>query len=344
MNNKRLILIIMIFGIILVAFFRRGDNGTVGKFAAPNEKLAHYNDAVSKLKDGSLWKPAGWGSGEYISTIPIIKAGAVVDLDSGEVLWSMNLKQRTATASLSKLATVMTALDVSSPDKLLTVSDDASEQIPTKLGLKTGEKLKLSEAVDGAILTSANDATETIADSLGREVGIGTQSFMDLVNLKLGKIGAVDSHFVTATGLDAHNHYSTVYDLAIVAHEAWRNYPQITDVARQSFIHLDGNGNHRQIDLPNWNALLGTYPGVNGLKIGYTEDAGYCTIDTASRDGKNLVVVVLGAKSIEDRESAGAVLLNYGFAKRGVATFPIAALELKRRYADWQRELSYGGR
>src|SRR5579872_1090048 len=145
--DKRLILVFAIFGVMTFAYFQKPHTVSSNQFSNFDEKRALYNRAVASIKSGSGWKPVGWGSGDYITTIPTIKAGAVIDLDNGNVIWSMNLKQKTATASLSKLATVMTALDIYSPDKVLTVSEDASEQIPTKLGLTPGEKLTLSEAI-----------------------------------------------------------------------------------------------------------------------------------------------------------------------------------------------------
>src|SRR5438132_464276 len=126
-----------------------------------------------------------------------------------------------------------------------------------------------------------------------------------------------------------------------MAHEAVTNYPLITDAASRDYVHLDANENHRMIDLPNWNALLGSYPGVNGLKIGYTEEAGHVTMVTADRNGKKLLAIVIGAKSIEDREMAAARLLNYGYASYGIKEYPLADINLVKRFEDWRRQLSY---
>lgn len=310
------------------------------KYYSPVTKDINLSFAKNKIKPGTGWKPKGWGSGEYLTDIPIIKAGAVINFDTGEVIWSMNLKQKIAPASLTKLATVMTALDIAPSDKLLSVSDDSAGQIPTKLGLKSGEKLTLEEAVSAAILTSANDAAETISDSLGKEVGSGTNDFMKLVNTKLQRIGANDSNFETSTGLDSNNHYSTVYDLAIIAHESKVSYPLISQVAATDYKRLVANSNHKLFDLPNWNALLGTYPGVDGLKIGYTESSGNSTIVTANREGEKLMAIVIGANSLDAREIAAATLLNLGFSHLGLAPYPVGQLDLVRRYEDWHKQLT----
>lgn len=350
LREKRIILIAAMVFAGIFTFLARPNSYENYQSFYPNDafknsasKKANYNKALSKIAGSSEWKPQGWGSGEYLTTIPKIKAGAVIDLDSGEVLWSMNLKDKIVPASLSKVATVMSALDIAPENKLLDVSQEAAGQIPTKLGLRSGEKLTLEEAVAAAILTSANDATETIADSLGREIGSGTETFMELVNKKLEMLGAVDSHFVTSTGLDDDNHYSTVYDLAIIGREALTGYPLIKEVAALDYKKLPASGNHRLFDLPNWNALLGTYPGVDGLKIGFTEKAGHATMVSASRGGKRMLAVVIGAKSLEEREIAAATLLNYGFAKSGIVGYPIASLDLVGRFEDWRRQLSQGG-
>lgn len=333
--------------LILAALFAATKifgNGNGGGILSPlpERKTVAMAAAEGKITGDNSWKPKGWGSGDYIDLLPTIRAGAVINVDSGDVLWSMNLKQKIAPASLTKLATVMTALDIFPKDEVIKVSQDAADQVPTKLGLKVGEKLKLSEAVQAAILTSANDATEAISDSLGNEMGDGTKTFMQLVNKKLAKIGADSTHFETSTGLDSNNHFSTIYDLAIIAHAAKANYPLIANVAKSDYARLAANSDHKLFDLPNWNALLGTYPGVDGLKIGYTENAGYSTIVTANRDGHELMAIVSGADSLENRERAGAMLLNYGFSKYGVEAYPVNSLNLVSRYEDWRRQLSAG--
>lgn len=344
--EKRLLLLVAAV-IFIVAIIFRGQAEGFGReniMPAPlASKGAAFAAAAGKIKPGSSWKPIGYGSGRYLATIPKIIAGAVVDLDSGEVVWSMNLMGRIAPASLTKVAVVMTAIDVAGLEAELKVSRRAASQIPTKLGLKEGEKLKLEEAIAAAILTSANDATEAISDSLGLEVGLGTSTFMELVNKKLQAIGTVSSNFETSTGLDSDFHYSTVYDLAIIGHEALTNYPYISEVASVTYKKLPASSDHRLFDLPNWNALLGTYPGVNGLKIGFTERSGHSTMVSAERNGKKMLAIVIGARSLEEREIAAATLLNYGFSEKGIRAYPIASLDLVGRFEDWRRQLSQGG-
>lgn len=338
--EKRLVLLLFLILLATLLFSNISAEPKQIVVTTLPDKKQLLESARNKVGGKDSWKPKGWGSGEYIGALPIIKAGAVVDIESGEVLWSMNLKEKIAPASLTKLATVLTALDIASSSDIIQVSDEAASQIPTKLGLSQGDKLTLYEAIAGAILTSANDATEAIADDIGHEIGNGTVSFMDLVNTKLARIGAVDSHFETATGLDSTNHYSTVYDLAIIAHAARENM-QISEIASKDYLRLEANFNHKLIDLPNWNALLGTYPGVDGLKIGYTEAAGHATIVTAKRDGKSLAAIVVGASSVEDREIGAATLLNFGFSKYGIEAYPVSKLDLVKRFEDWRRQLSY---
>ncbi|MCR4324659.1 MAG: hypothetical protein NUV69_03145 [Candidatus Curtissbacteria bacterium] len=338
--EKRIILIAFIVALMVLFYRSESDLSASSQQTYADPKRTAFVEASKKLTAGSNWTPKGYGSGEYLETIPRIKAGAVIDFDSGEVIWSQNLKNRISPASITKVATVMTALDIASKDKVISVSVKAAEQIPTKLGLEFGERLTLEEAIKASMLTSANDAAEAIADYLGSDIGDGSGAFMNLVNLKLEKIGALDSNFETPTGLDGNNHYSTVYDLAILAHEAKANYPFINQIASSEYIRLAPNGNHRLFDLPNWNALLGTYPGVDGLKIGYTENAGHVTAVTAEREGKKLIVIVIGAKSLEDREIAAATLLNYGFEKRGVEPYSVDDLDLVERFQDWKRQLT----
>ncbi len=338
--EKRLVLLAMMFALGTFIFHHGYKIKSVGDATAVDKKIRTLA-AESKIRPDKQWVPSARGSSESVEGLPTINAGAVIDFNTGNVFWSKNLKAKVAPASLAKLVVVMTALDLENQNKEIVVSQEAANLIPTKLGLKSGEILTLDEAVAAAILTSANDATEAIADSLGEEFGGGSQDFMKLVNMKLAKIGAYDSHFTNATGLDDAGSFSTVYDLAIIAHGAKTNYPLIAKTAASDYRRLDANANHKLFDLPNWNALLGTYPGVDGLKIGYTEAAGHVTIVTANRNGHELMAIIIGAKSLEDREIAAATLLNYGFNKYGIEAFPIDSLDLVKRYEDWHRQLSF---
>lgn len=340
LSKRVLILVVMTISVILMLEKTTSVNSETLPMASNN--YSAFDVAQAKIKGDSDWKPQGWGSGEYLTTLPVIKAGAVLDFDTGEVIWSMNLKQKTATSSLSKLATVTTALDIANGDALIPVTQAAADQIPTKIGLAQGESLTLNDSIAAAVMTSANDSAEAIAQGLGQSLGGGESKFMELVNLKLKKLGATDSNFVNPTGLDDSSHYSTVYDLALVAHDAKANYTVVAGDAASLYKRLDANQNHKLYDLPNWNALLGTYPGVDGLKIGYTEAAGYSTIVTAQRDGKKLMAIVIGANSIEDREKAAATLLNYGFEKYSIAAYPLNQLDLTKRFNDWKEELTAG--
>ncbi|OGD85344.1 hypothetical protein A2164_04615 [Candidatus Curtissbacteria bacterium RBG_13_35_7] len=339
-NFEKRIFLIFVMVLAIFVILNKGQNHNIITNDSPIEKNIAYLNAINKIRGEVKWLPYGEGAKEEIRLMPKIQAGAVVNLESGQVLWSKNLNEKIAPASLSKLATVMTALDIAESDQTIDISESAATQIPTNIGLKTTEKLTLDEAVAASILTSANDACEAVAQTLGSKIGDGTADFMKLVNLKLTKIGVEDSYFETSTGLDSKNHYSTVYDLAIIAHEVKVNYSKISTLASLDYYNLPKNNNHKLYDLPNWNALLGTYPGVDGLKIGYTEKAGHTTLVTATRGDTRLIAIVIGAQSLEDREIAAATLLNFGFNKYGISEFPINQLNLVKRFNEWKQQLS----
>lgn len=335
---------LVVFGFLFLFSFINGysQKSSQGQYIESTSKIvAKIEDMQKKIKAGSGWTPLGQGDNVELVDLPKISAGAVLDVESGNVLWSQNLNERIPPASLSKLGVVITALDVWKLDQTVTVDRNASNQVPTKLGLAEGERLTLEEAISAGILTSANDAMEAIASSIGGSLGGGTADFMRLVNYKLTAVGAKNSNFVNATGLDDPMEYSTVYDLAIIGREAYKNYPLIAKVGSVEYMRLNKNSGHKVFDLPNWNALLGTYPGVDGLKIGYTEKAGNTTMVTAKRDGVNLMAIVIGASSIETRETAAAALLNYGFSKHNIEAYPVEELDLIKRFEDWRRQLSY---
>jgi D-alanyl-D-alanine carboxypeptidase (penicillin-binding protein 5/6) len=170
-----------------------------------------------------------------------------------------------------------------------------------------------------------------------RPYGGDEKIFINFMNQKARLLGLGQTRFSNTQGFDDEKQYSNVYDLAKIARYAQLNYPLINQAAATAYSRLEKNQNHGFYHLPNWNALLGTYPGVQGLKIGYTDKAGHCTIVTAEKKGISLIVIVMGAGSIIDRDLAAAVLLNYAFAKEGEQTVTIDQSLIKPRIDEWDK-------
>lgn len=269
-------------------------------------------------------------SGDYDGA----SAYAVMDFSNGNILYQKNLSQKIPIASLTKIMTAVVALDLASPDEQFTVSQKAADQIPTKIGVVPGEKMTLQELLDASLLTSANDAVQAIAD--GVDAKYGEPVFVRAMNAKARFLGLKDSYFTNPQGLDDGSPYSSAEDLAVLTHYALSNYPQIYQTVRKDYIFLPQSATHKQFDLYNWNGLLDVYPGVMGVKIGNTDAAGYTTIVLSKRDNDQVMVVLLGAPGVLERDMWASELLDLGFSNFNIAPANITEAQLKDKYATWK--------
>jgi D-alanyl-D-alanine carboxypeptidase len=246
------------------------------------------------------------------------QAAYLVDLDARQVLWQRDAESARAPASLTKLMTAMVAVDdAGSLDRMVEVTKQATQVIPSVMGLTAGEKLTVRELIEGALLDSGNDAAEALATGI-----VPRDRFIRQMNQKAKSIGLTASHFVTPSGLDADGHVMSAHDLAHTAAYLGTYYPQLAAIAATKDISIPATTTHKAFHPHNLNRLIGTYPGATGLKTGLTENAGGCMLATATRDGRHLIAVVLNAtlRSTDD----ATLLLNYGFSvhpKRSLGPF-----------------------
>lgn len=262
-------------------------------------------------------------------------AYVVLDMETGDVLLEKDAKEKFPIASLTKVMTSTVALDLASPSEYFTVTKQAEKIIPTKIGVTENQKLKLEELLNAVLLTSANDAAEVVRE--GVDYKYNSDIFIRAMNKKAEFLGLSHSNFSNPQGFDSTQNYSSAEDLAILSHYALTNYPLIAEIAKKSYAFLPEDNNHKQYDLYNWNGLIGVYPGVNGLKIGNTDDAGKTTIVTSEREGKKILVVLLGAPSVLDRDLWASELLDQGFDKlAGLKPIKVTEEQLKEKYATWQ--------
>jgi len=245
-----------------------------------------------------------------IPAAPQVDAHAYVLLDyaSGQVLAEQNANMRMAPASLTKLMTcyvVFHALKTGTLklDEPVTISEHAWRAQGSRTFVKVGSQVPVEELLKGMIVQSGNDATIALAERVG-----GTEpAFVQLMNEYAKRLGMHDTHFDDSTGLPSPTHYTTAHDLSLLARALIHDYPQYYSYfSIRQFIW----NNIRQ---GNRNGLLGRDPGVDGLKTGHTEAAGYCLIASAKRGNMRLIAVVLDSGSVKGREDASAALLNYGY-------------------------------
>lgn len=240
---------------------------------------------------------------------PTIKARAalLVDLDTGSSIYERESHRPLAPASLTKVMTALVALDALPLDRLVSVPPSIN-QLPwdsTRMGLKVGEQVTVRELLDGLFLNSGNDAAIALS-----EATTSRAAFVERMNARARALGMSDTHFVNPIGLDDPGHVTSAADLARAAKELEARYPAVAAIASAPAMTLAATPTHHAYGLYNLNQLIRTYPGATGLKTGWTGHAGGCLIATASRDGRHLMVVVLGSPSVFKE---AAQLLDYGF-------------------------------
>lgn len=208
---------------------------------------------------------------------------ALVDGDSGALLWGRNAHGQVAPASLTKIVTTLVALDRARLTDRVTVNVDSRVMWEsTVMGLTPGENLSMETLLYGLMLPSGNDAAIAIAQYIA-----GSESaFAELMNAKAAELGLTDSHFVNPHGLDAPGHYSTPFDLCMFARVGMRN-PVFARLAAAR--HYEGEG----YSLTNLNRLLFVYPKADGVKVGYTDNAGRAIVASATQDGHRVYVALL---------------------------------------------------
>jgi D-alanyl-D-alanine carboxypeptidase (penicillin-binding protein 5/6) len=239
----------------------------------------------------------------------------LVDLDARQVLWQRDPDTSRAPASLTKVITAMVAVDdAGSLDHVVTVSAEATHVIPSIMGLTAGEELTVRELLYGLFLDSGNDAAEALAGGI-----VPRDRFIRQMNQKAKSIGLAASHFVNPSGLDAPGHGMSAHDLAHAAAYLDTYYPDLAAIAATKSIAIDATATHKAFYPQNLNTFLFTYPGATGLKTGLTDNAGGCTLATATRDGRHLIAVVMNDTGRSGADAA--TLLDYGFSVHPTRAF-----------------------
>lgn len=236
------------------------------------------------------------------------KAAFFLDTRDGKVLYSKNIHERLAIASLAKVMTVLVVLEHKGMDEEFWVSERASLMEPDKMLLIAQEKLTLKELLYGIFLVSANDAAEVIAEGTTGD----REEFINLMNDKAKQLGMNNTHFINPTGLDedVNNTYSTAYDLAILTRYIIKRYPQVVEISSKDHVYLPRTQNHQDYDMYSGINLLTTYSGVVGFKTGYTPEAGLTLITLARKNNREVIGILLGT---EDRRNEARELLDYSF-------------------------------
>lgn len=235
------------------------------------------------------------------------RSAIVMEQSSHRVLYEKNPRERLPMASTTKIMTALVALEHGRLDDVVTVSPKAAGVTGSSIYLKAGEKLTLEQLLFGLMLQSGNDASVAIAEHIGGSV----DGFLALMNQRAREIGALDTHFASPNGLDTPGHYTTAYDLALISAVAMGNADFKRIVSTKSIrIPYEGLENGRFVK--NKNRILMSYDGANGVKTGYTGDAGRCFVGAAEREGMQLISVVLNCGPMFEEAT---MLMDEAFAK-----------------------------
>ena len=261
---------------------------------------------------------------------PTVSARAYViqNAATGEVLAARHSRQRLPIASITKLMTVLVALDHARPDQPIVVSRAAANVAGSQAGLYEGQTFTVRELVGAALVPSANDAADALADGISK----GRRAlFVRWMNAKARALGMTDTHFVRPEGLDAPGHLSSARDVIILAEQAMRQ-PLVRAVVRLPAIEIGGRR------LLSRNDLLRTFPGILGVKTGTTDRAGWSQVAAARRDAVTVYAVVLGSANRGARNRDAAALLDWGLDRYRT----IRAIAPGKVYA--RARLPYGAR
>ena len=227
--------------------------------------------------------------------------------NTGEVLFSKNETKQLSMASTTKIMTSLLALEALTPNREITVTKEMVSVEGTSMGLVAGDKVSLRELVYGMMLQSGNDAANTVAYVLGGS----PEKFALLMNERAEEIGMHNTNFVTASGLDDKNHYSTAYDMVLLACESIKN-PDFRFICSCKTARLTYGNPPYARTLTNHNRLLWKYSDSIGIKTGFTKKSGRCLVSAAERDGIILVAVTLNAS---DDWNDHISMFEYGFSQ-----------------------------
>jgi len=264
----------------------------------------------------SLWIPSAFAAEEKKNTdiVSNVKSAILIERDTGTVLYEKNSNEELPPASMTKIMTMLLIMEAIDEGKLswnekVRTSEYAASMGGSQIFLEPGEEMTTKEMLRGIAIGSGNDASVAMAERIaGSE-----DAFVDMMNAKAKELGLKHTFFKNTTGLPVSGHYSTAADMAIMAKELLK-YEGITKFTGMYEAYLRENTD-KKFWLVNTNKLVRFYPGVDGLKTGFTAEAKYCLTATAQKDGMRVIAVVFGAPTSKERNAQVTKLLNYAFAQ-----------------------------
>ncbi|MEK3853277.1 D-alanyl-D-alanine carboxypeptidase family protein [Cytobacillus sp. FSL H8-0458] len=262
----------------------------------------------------TIFAPSGFARESSAELADNVKSAILIERDTGSVLYEKNSGEQLPPASMTKVMTmllIMEAIDEGklSWDEKIRTSEYAASMGGSQIFLEPGEEMTTKQMLQGIAIGSGNDASVAMAERIaGSE-----EAFVEMMNKKAKELGLKNTSFKNPTGLSAKEHYSTAHDMAIMAKELLK-YEKITDFTGtyEAYLREDTD---KKFWLVNTNRLVRFYPGVDGLKTGFTSEAKYCLTATAEKDGMRVIAVVFGAPTSKERNAQVTKMLDFAFSQ-----------------------------
>ena len=270
-----------------------------------DDKIEEYNKKIDNSEINKTVETSG-----KLNDEPKInsRSAVVIDRKSKAVIYGKNENVKKAMASTTKIMTAMVVIQNTNLNNTVEISKKSAGTGGSRLGLKVGDKITVKDLLYGLLLRSGNDCAVALAEYVAGSV----QEFSNLMNQNAQMLGLNNTHFVTPHGLDEEEHYTTAYELAILADYALNNELFAQIVNKKSYT-ININKNSKTLN--NTNELLGNLNGVYGVKTGFTNGAGRCLVTSIKRGNLDVICVVLGADTKKDRTRDSAKLIEYTFNK-----------------------------
>lgn len=245
---------------------------------------------------------------------PNASSAIVLEPTTGEIIYEKNSHERRHPASMTKIMTMLLVMEsiekgVIKWEDMVTVSEKASSMGGSQILLETGEQMSVEDMFKGLAVASGNDAAVALAEKIAGTVDM----FVDMMNKRAKELGLQDTNFKNPHGLDDANHYSSAYDMAIMAKELVK-HPKVLEFTSIYEDYLR-KGTDRSFWLVNTNKLVRFYKGVDGLKTGYTAEAGFCITATANINDMRIITVVMGEPDSKTRNADVSSIFDYVYAQ-----------------------------
>ena len=244
------------------------------------------------------------------------RAAVLIDAETGKVIYKQNEHKELPPASVTKVMTMLLTMEAVDAGKVklsdkVTISERAASMGGSQMYMEVGETHTLEELLEGIAIVSANDACVAVSEY----VAGSEEVFVEKMNERAEQLGMRDTHFVNTNGLPVADHYTSAYDIALMSQRLLKfDHTREWFNTWQKTIKVGLPGKEKEFTLTNTNKLIRQYPGANGIKTGFTAEAGYCLSASATKEETTLIAVVLGAETSKTRNAEVAKLLNYGFA------------------------------